>query len=351
MSDKNKKTGWSISNIVGFGVIFLLIQLGMGFNNLDSFIDMPSIQFVLGITIAAGFFIASKKTMHDLQVVITGKKEFKSYSEAKVFIDLLNSLSRVSIAAGILGTMIGIILMLGNLSEVDSIASNIAVALLCPLIAIILSEFIIQPLKQRVILQANQCIANQKGELNEEESQEKITLPKVARKQILAQIATITVILTIFMTAGIPLVNLLEAAKDSIWTQYEIETINICDITIDNDKYSSISSAKDSTLYSLLEKQKFYEEPFYFKSEYDSLASVISLCPMQQLNDTELLVDIQIVTIEIEPDGNKKELIFNNVVRLEYPITIDGEKVIRYSDDDISIEMTVITEKIEQVQQ
>jgi hypothetical protein len=85
------------------------------------------------------FMVAIKPHM------ITDIDEFNDY------IHIFEIGSRYAIGSGMIGTLIGIILMLGNMSDVASIGPNMAVALITALYGIILSEFVLQPIKNWLI--------------------------------------------------------------------------------------------------------------------------------------------------------------------------------------------------------
>lgn len=143
----------TLLNLFGFLAMIFILLIGMGLANLGSFIDFPSIQIVVGVSFLSLFATSSLINIKLLPQVLLGTVRPKNMEEAKPFIDMLESMSRVAMGAGGVGTIIGLILMLGNMSDVESIGPNMAVAMMCALYALILSELILQPLKNRLIAQ------------------------------------------------------------------------------------------------------------------------------------------------------------------------------------------------------
>lgn len=141
----------TIRNIFGIMGMMGLLLLGMGLQNVGAFIDFPSIQIVLGVTLLSLLVTTSHSTIQKLPAVLFGVTRLKNEEEAAPFVNMFESMSRVALAAGGVGTIIGLILMLGNMSDVESIGPNMAVAMICALYALIFSELILQPLKNLII--------------------------------------------------------------------------------------------------------------------------------------------------------------------------------------------------------
>ena len=130
--------------IIGLIAIFTLILLAMG--DVTIFIDIPCVLIVLGGTIAmllwAGASIrfmfkavfSRNATLEELQAAIKG------WRLARVF----------TIAAGIMGTLIGYVLMLKNMDDPAAIGPGMALALLTTFYGIVLSFAICLPLQARL---------------------------------------------------------------------------------------------------------------------------------------------------------------------------------------------------------
>ncbi len=184
----------NIPGLVGFILMWVLIFMGMGLSNLASFIDIPSVQIVVGGTVASMFLAYPMSTMKSLVSVIkqaffnTGADagetikllvEFADKARREGILSLEDAAQKIedpflkkgiqlavdgtepelirdilrtemvyieerhTLACGIfgfaatmapgmgmIGTLIGLILMLGNMADVASIGPSMAVALL-----------------------------------------------------------------------------------------------------------------------------------------------------------------------------------------------------------------------------
>lgn len=201
----------NLSGIVGFVGVWFLILIGMGFSNLGSFVDFPSLQIVVGGTFFAMFLAYPLSTMKTLPSII--KQAFaNSGADAPEIIkllvgfadkarregilsledsaqkiedpflkkgiqlavdgtepDLIRDILRTEMiyiedrhstgaeifkfaatiapAMGMIGTLVGLILMLGNMSDVDSIGPNMAVALITTLYGSMVANAICAPIE------------------------------------------------------------------------------------------------------------------------------------------------------------------------------------------------------------
>lgn len=203
-----------IATVIGLALAVLLIIVGMGLSNLGSFVDIPSVQIVVGGTIGAvltafplkkvlstigvvkNAFFAPKLTPIDtikqlvdfaeqarregilalearaneveddflkkgIQLAVDGTEpdlikdilsteimfiESRHENGAKI-LDIAASLAP---AFGMIGTLIGLIMMLGNMSDVDSIGPNMAVALLTTMYGSLIANVFCIPLSTKL---------------------------------------------------------------------------------------------------------------------------------------------------------------------------------------------------------
>ncbi len=183
-----------IATIIGLILAYFLILLGMGFGRLAAFIDIPSIQIVIGGTIGAVFvshplnkvlsifgvlknaFLVTPLTPSStikqlvefaeqarregilalearaqeidddflkkgISLAVDGTEpdlikdilytEISFIEQRHKFgVNIFEFAGTIAPAFGMIGTLIGLILMLGNMSDVDSIGPNMAVALI-----------------------------------------------------------------------------------------------------------------------------------------------------------------------------------------------------------------------------
>ncbi|MGM0462295.1 MAG: motility protein A [Fibrobacterota bacterium] len=200
----------SISNIGGLFLAWLFILMGMGFGQLGTFIDIPSVQIVIVGTIAATFVafpLENMKTIPALLKKAFGKTgldpkesintlaEFSDQArregilaledkamklddqflkkgiglavdgtEPEIIRDILKTeitfleerhkrgsqifefMATIAPAMGMIGTLIGLILMLGNMDDVETIGPNMAVALITTLYGSLLANAVCTPI-------------------------------------------------------------------------------------------------------------------------------------------------------------------------------------------------------------
>ncbi|MFW5960033.1 MAG: motility protein A [Chitinivibrionales bacterium] len=203
-----------IATIIGIVFAYVLILSGMGFGNLATFIDPPSMLIVIGGTVASmftayplgkvlsligiiknAFFakqLAPEKTIKQIvgfaeqarregilaleseaenindtflkkgiQLAVDGTEPElikdilateisfleQRHSEGAGIFELAGTLAP---AFGMIGTLIGLVLMLGNMSDVESIGPNMAVALITTLYGSMFANTFLIPINQKL---------------------------------------------------------------------------------------------------------------------------------------------------------------------------------------------------------
>jgi chemotaxis protein MotA len=196
--------------VIGFVLTWVLIIMGMGISNIGAFIDIPSIQIVVLGTIAALFFSfpiknmlqvpscikiaffndnvdapgtikllvefaeqarregilaleASAQKIEDqflkkgIGLAVDGTepdlirdilKTEMSYIEERhtVGVDIMEFGATIAPAMGMIGTLVGLILMLGNMSDIATIGPNMAVALLTTMYGSMMANALLNPI-------------------------------------------------------------------------------------------------------------------------------------------------------------------------------------------------------------
>ena len=137
---------------MGIGLWLAAIMMG---GPLRGFLDPPSFVIVIGGSIA---FTLAYHTWSDLsQAFIAGlKSEPVAPEQAEKHITVMSTARLVTGASGVVGTMIGLVLMLQNLDDPKHIGPALAVSFLTLLYAVILSEFLLAPLMNRIRLRATE---------------------------------------------------------------------------------------------------------------------------------------------------------------------------------------------------
>ncbi|MDR3012479.1 MAG: MotA/TolQ/ExbB proton channel family protein [Chitinispirillales bacterium] len=202
------------ATIIGLILATGVMIFGMGLENLNAFIDMPSVIIVCGGTIAAGaigfppaklmglvavtknaFFVKSQSPVtvitqiikfaeqarregilalesqaleikdeflkQGIQLAVDGTepdliKEILSteiaYTESRHSdgAKLMEFLGAMSPAFGMLGTVIGLVLMLGNMSDIETLGPNMAIALITTLYGALMANIVFIPLAEKL---------------------------------------------------------------------------------------------------------------------------------------------------------------------------------------------------------
>ena len=150
-----------ITMIAGIIVVasFLFFGIISG-GSIILFIDIPSLLIVGGILIGGtlisfGFAVPLKSLKEALF-----RGGVQSLDELKLYVNFFNLASQLSIAGGIVGTLIGNINMLAHMDDPSLIGPSMSVALITVLYGIVLSEFVFQPLKHALITKSAEVCEN-----------------------------------------------------------------------------------------------------------------------------------------------------------------------------------------------
>ena len=131
---------------LGLGLFLIGMRTNAG---LQAFIDPPSVLIVVVPTL---LFAAATHSPRGVWAAVTHGLGAGPVAEADAqpALAALRSLRSISLASGVLGTLIGLVSMLTNLADPTAIGPAVAVALLCPLYAVFLSEICVRPLSHRI---------------------------------------------------------------------------------------------------------------------------------------------------------------------------------------------------------
>lgn len=121
------------------------------------FVDYPSIVLCVGIV--AGFLLVSHgvaATGRGLVVALGGTS--RNMADIRLAIDVCDAATQASVLSGVIGSLIGLVIMLGNMSDPSAIGPGMAVSLLTVLYAAVLACMFIAG-RFRIVL-AGRCLAN-----------------------------------------------------------------------------------------------------------------------------------------------------------------------------------------------
>jgi flagellar motor component MotA len=305
----------NLPRIIGAGIMFVMILLGMGLSNIGAFIDIPSVQIVVILTIASMFVTSNYKYALNLPSVISGKIRLTNLQEAKPYIQILESMTRISVAAGSVGMFIGLILLLGNMSDVESIGPNMAVAMICPMYGLIFAELILQPVKRMILSRVEGEIEGDNGSVTTENLIETSSQPQSNNVLIIILFTTLVFFILLFSFSEL---------KNGDGEPFFWKSENLKEIKFDAVSIFGISSKEFEGDWKGIGTTAF-------TNEKDSL--VLLYNPQVRVNNDEVLINFQIIAVK---ENRSKD--FGNFV---YPISLTEDRVVSIENDSLSIQFTV----------
>ncbi len=127
------------------GWAFLAISPGAAF---AAFIDFPAAVLVFGGMLGVLLLSHEADTWKLFGRFLLRRSDSFRQDDRETLVGFLQTAGRGSIACGGLGTVIGLIVMLGNLGDPAAIGPGMAVALLAIFYALFLSELVIRPMRR-----------------------------------------------------------------------------------------------------------------------------------------------------------------------------------------------------------
>ena len=135
--------------IIGTALILAAMLLG---SNLWTFFNMPSILIVTGGLVC---FSLAHHDYSSIKEAIGNALGDQPSPNAQKDISVLATLRKTTYGSGVAGTLIGLIQMLQNLDDPSNIGPAMAVALLTALYSVLIVEFIIDPMTNRILSRAS----------------------------------------------------------------------------------------------------------------------------------------------------------------------------------------------------
>ncbi len=205
-----------LQQLLGFVLTAIFTVIGIGASYIFLFLNIPFLSTVL-LPPLGGILISSRfSTIRTVIPVLVGKIEVKSPEDAHPYIRLFKNLSSYTLAASVVGMLIGII-MQKSMSFI--FGSNIAIVLITPLYGVLLSELLYQPLKGMLIsgIERNAILIAPKG-----------------KKRSIGIWIFVGTVLFVFLTFFILSKGMKDSDSETVsdWERAGIESITISDLTI-----------------------------------------------------------------------------------------------------------------------
>jgi flagellar motor component MotA len=137
-----------IHTLVGGGLLLFVIGwAAFGSGDITMFIDINSMILVMGITAAGLWMCYGPMTLITTfrQTLLT--KHASTQTQLKQAVTILSSAYQLVWAAGLSGTLLGLVIMLSNMDDPAAIGPGMAVALLTTMYGLIFGEFVIGPIR------------------------------------------------------------------------------------------------------------------------------------------------------------------------------------------------------------
>tara|TARA_Y100000034_G_scaffold126718_1_gene178382 strand:+ start:2253 stop:2702 length:450 start_codon:yes stop_codon:yes gene_type:complete len=134
-----------IKTLIGFAGMIGMMLWAMEFN-VGNFVNVPSIMIVFGLTFF-GLLASGYKLIAPLSAVIDKHADEDQFYDAS---DTFSQAGSFSMAAGWVGVLIGLVLMLVNLEDPAAIGPAMAICLLTALYGTVLKYFIFNPLSDQL---------------------------------------------------------------------------------------------------------------------------------------------------------------------------------------------------------
>lgn len=315
---------------MGLFFVFLFCILGMGFDNVGSFIDFPSLQIVVVLSVAAMFFSSDIEVITGIPSLLKNDTLFNKAEDYKPYIRMFDNGSRYAIAGGMVGTLIGLILMLGNMSDVESIGPNMAVALISLLYGIMLSELVYQPIRHQLIERAELI-----GGLSEEEKQRNVNpvLQYVIGGVFLILLAFF-VLLTTFSSSS----------RESAWEKRGITSVGLKNMSF-SFKDTTLPFIKEASFSNDVLKDYMKEEVRVLNSAYDpkepELRYHLTVYPESKLNKDEVVCRFSLGYFLHDKDSVE---VLNYWKVFPYAVPYDSLHTILVENDSVSFSFDILLE-------
>ena len=131
--------------LLGTGLFLVAVLMG---SSITAFINLPSILIVTGGMICFSLAHHDASAIRDAVRHALGNEPSPNVQKD---ISVLATLRKTTYGSGVAGTLIGLVQMLQNLDDPKSIGPAMAVAILTVLYSVLIVEFLIDPLTNRIL--------------------------------------------------------------------------------------------------------------------------------------------------------------------------------------------------------
>lgn len=149
----NVKRIWS--RLIGVGLLVGFVGWAMlSKGTFEMFLDPAAMAIVFGAVLGGLWISFDPRLLAEAFGKSLQSEKITDPKKVTLYVAVLSRAHQLAWGAGLVGTLIGMVLMLANMDDPDAIGPGMAVALLALLYGAFLAEFIIGPLKSGMIEQS-----------------------------------------------------------------------------------------------------------------------------------------------------------------------------------------------------
>ena len=201
-----------ITRLIGLNILILMVVgTAMLGGKLGIYLDIPSLVMVIGVLIGGALMCFSLEQLVDAfgAVLAGGDARPATAWQRETRIAVFARLYQLAWGGGLVGALTGLIAMLSDLSDPESIGAGMAVALLAPAYGALVAEFVFNPMQQAVMNQ--RPIDTDPGDGSGQLDPRITPVPPGGQNGLMKGVAMIAVIVTMFM---VPIVSFSEIKKE-----------------------------------------------------------------------------------------------------------------------------------------
>ena len=149
----NVKRIWS--RLIGVGLLMGLVGWAMlSKGTFEMFLDPAAMAIVFGAVLGGLWISFDPRLLADTFAKSLQSEKITDPKKVTLYVAVLSRAHQLAWGAGLVGTLIGMVLMLANMDDPNAIGPGMAVSLLALLYGAFLAEFIFGPLKSGMIEQS-----------------------------------------------------------------------------------------------------------------------------------------------------------------------------------------------------
>jgi flagellar motor component MotA len=147
----------TLLRLFGFVILTALVSSAIAASpgaSFGTFADYPSLMLVVGGTLAVLMIACDVDDWRNARRVVIGPRKALDRGGYRSAARFFGQASRAAIALGVIGHLLGLIIMLGQIDDPDALGPGMAVSLISALYGLGLSEFFFVPMQTTALKRA-----------------------------------------------------------------------------------------------------------------------------------------------------------------------------------------------------